>query len=149
MSPVPTTARLPDSRRSLPVCPRGANSSMAAAPAQPSPAKPVPRSPESCTLSLSHCGHSWPGAQEPGQALCSVGHICGRDLDKKDLFQPLWSSRLRVCPASPSTSWNADPNPSLLYHCQTPPEPSFCLLPGLCASRAERRGEEEVEWGIF
>lgn len=111
MSPVPTTARLPDSRRSLPVCPRGANSSMAAAPAQPSPAKPVPRSPESCTLSLSHCGHSWPGAQEPGQALCSVGHICGRDLDKKDLFQPLWSSRLRVCllPAPPGMQTQTHP----------------------------------------
>lgn len=82
----------------------------------------------------------------PRTALSTVEHIYEQDLNKRDVFQLLPNNRQRVCPASPSTSWDPDPNSSLLYHCQTLAELSFCLLPGLSATRAERRGEEEVEW---
>lgn len=54
VSLVPTTSRLPASCSGIPVCSHDANSATAPAPTlspQPSPAEPVPCSPESCTLS--------------------------------------------------------------------------------------------------
>lgn len=156
MSLVPTTVTLPDSFRRLPVCYNDANSAAAAALTQLSPAKPVSFSPESCTLSCMTLWSqlAWSTGSRTRSAACpavlsTVERICEGDVNKRDVFQPLPNSRLRVCPASPGTSWGPDPNPSLLHQCQTLPEPSFCLFPGLSASRAERRGEEKVEWLMF
>lgn len=129
MSPVPPTVTLPGSCRSLPVCPRDANAARAAAPTAALSSTACPLLPRRLhPLPLHTVGPAGLGHRNqdkgccPRTALSTVGHICETDLSKGDVFQPLPSSRPRLCPASPSTSWNPDPNPSLLHHCQTLPE---------------------------
>lgn len=153
MSLVPTANRLPSSCRNLPVHSHDANSATAASPTL------VTAAFSSRALSLlSRKLHSLPRVvpaglehQSQDKAYCPVivfptaDHIYKTDLNMKDVFQPL-PQQSEGLPLPAACLGVQTPKLSMLYHCQTLPEPNLCLLLGLSASRGRKWGEEAAEW---